>query len=249
MKRKKNSGIMSFTLIELLVVIAIIAILASMLLPALNQARERARSINCISRKKQFMAAQILYANDYKYMVEISPYDTTYISFVSLLIEGMNSYNLGYMPSGEMVCTANPYSPRLLHMNDSPYGMAKLDSTRETAQFIANGSGNCFITATNAGLLDPARCKSPSRFFIVSDATRAEVTNKVEGKGGSFGFWCTYKGSSGNVGIQLAHGRSTTVGFVDGHAAGLSAEELHENTVNRPQSCIESNGLVIRDLE
>ena len=58
-----------FTLIELLVVIAIIAVLAAILFPVFAQAREKARSISCLSNLKQLGTASMMYSQDYDEMV------------------------------------------------------------------------------------------------------------------------------------------------------------------------------------
>ena len=91
-RRFSSSSAASFTLIELLVVIAIIAILAAMLMPALQQARERAKAIDCNSCLKQIGTMYHMYVSDYDGYALCGLLDTTHTWYTALatLYNGSN---------------------------------------------------------------------------------------------------------------------------------------------------------------
>lgn len=108
-----------FTLIELLIIIAIIAILASLLLPALNKAREKVRQVNCTSNLRQVSSAMLLYSNDYNGLIYgVTQEKGSTIPYGNILRRGR------YLPSASVLCCPSlPQKEKLLNNGDICFGI------------------------------------------------------------------------------------------------------------------------------
>ena len=213
----------SFTLIELLVVIAIIAILAAILLPALQSARMRGKASNCNSNQKQMAQIFSFYTNDFgSYFVN---HDTTSVNRSSL--NDMHSkgwawgnlYSLLYMKSARAASRA--------FMCTAPANFDAIDNTTSSRWSYTYGARYGELGEGQFAFKTDHTAIQKTGFGKVNIIVCAGKNNEI---GSPFFKILVNSSSSSYARIAAWHNNKTNMLFLDGHSASLTMNEITDGS-------------------